>query len=286
VRKLAHIVNPVAVGPGSDLYEAQPIVFEAMERARQFAAGDVAVDFFTAQYPEDRGVAPPVFVPTRDLSRSVADVARFRVERKLPILADILERLYEASDAEYLVYTNVDVILMPSFYSTVNRLIDTGHDGFVINRRSLPAVYHTVSDLPGIYADLGEIHLGWDTFVFSRSLFPSFDLGTACLGAPRIGMVLLSNIARHAREFREFKHLHLTAHIGDSMTWFTPEQEDYRAHNTRQLAGVLDKLLDPQAAGGSMDALVELLTEIHTYRHDNTKDIFDSLSRPFGEPRA
>ena len=33
----------------------------------------------------------------------------FQKEIKLPLIHDILERLYNASDADYLIYTNVDI---------------------------------------------------------------------------------------------------------------------------------------------------------------------------------
>ena len=45
------------------------------------------------------------------------------MRRKLPLLADIIERLYENSDAEWLIYTNVDIAVQPHFYESVASII-------------------------------------------------------------------------------------------------------------------------------------------------------------------
>ncbi len=65
------------------------------------------------------------------------DCGRFAVPRKLPLIKDILGRLYDASDAEYFIYTNVNIGLMPNFYVAVNAIIESGYDAFVINRRTI-----------------------------------------------------------------------------------------------------------------------------------------------------
>ena len=37
MRKIAHIINPVVVSKSSDLYKAQPITFETMKLAKNYA---------------------------------------------------------------------------------------------------------------------------------------------------------------------------------------------------------------------------------------------------------
>jgi hypothetical protein len=59
MRTFAHIINPVIVEPTSDLYVAQPVTFETMRIARDFATGQVAVKLLTTQYPEDHANARP-----------------------------------------------------------------------------------------------------------------------------------------------------------------------------------------------------------------------------------
>lgn len=241
MRKIAHIINPVIVEKSSDLYVAQPITFETMKIARKNAAGQVAVDLFTAQYPEDRPLVPDGFQATADLERSVLDLGRFQKKRKLPLLADILDRLYEASDAEYFIFTNVDIGVLPHFYITINALIDANLDAFVINRRTISAEYRRLAEIPLMYAEVGHKHEGHDCFVFRREVYPKYHLGAVCIGIPLVGRVLLWNLIGHAKKFKEFKKMHLTFHLGpgNDNVWQGQEWSDYRAHNIREAEKVI-----------------------------------------------
>jgi hypothetical protein len=154
MRTFAHIVNPVVVQPTSDLFLAQPITFETMRVARDFARPRVAVQLLTTQYPEDRSLVPADFTMTPDLERSVLDCASFGRQRKLPLIGDIVSRMYEAApDAEYLVYTNNDIALMPHFYATVDALIDSGYDALVINRVVVTDDYRRLDEIPLMYVE-------------------------------------------------------------------------------------------------------------------------------------
>ena len=242
MRKIAHIVNPVLVDNSSDLFVAQPITFETMRSACTFTAGQVEVELYTAQYPEDHPVVPAGFGRTPDLEESVLDYGRFQKHRKLPLLRDILDRLYQASEAEYLVYTNVDISLQPHFYLALSQFIEAGYDAFVINRRTISDQFTTITQIPLMYAQVGESHRGWDCFIFRRDTYPRYRLGTVCLGAPRVGLALLANLLAHAEHFAEFKDLHLTFHLGNERGWRGRARGDYASHNTRQLLQVLAAL--------------------------------------------
>jgi hypothetical protein len=244
MRKLAHIVNPVVVGPSSDLFLAQPITFETMKAARQSAASEVEVELLSAQYPEDRAIVPDGFRPAPDLERSVQDVGRFQLKRKLPLLKDILDRLALATDAEYFVYSNVDIALMPYFYSAVSSLIDEGFDALVINRRTISARYTGPAQIPLMYAQLGRKHEGHDCFVFRREVYPRYELAQVCIGIPWVGRVLLWNLASYARKFQELTDEHLTFHVGsgNEKTLLEPEYADYRAYNRAEAAKAMAAL--------------------------------------------
>lgn len=245
-RSFAHIINPVAAGPASDLNIAQPITFESMRVARDVAGATCPetcdVQLFTTQYPEDHRVLPPGFQVTPDLDRSILDLGQFKVPRKLPIMGDIIQRLHAASAAEYFIYTNVDIALMPNFYTAVAAIIDSGIDACVINRRTIPARYRRVDELPLMYAEAGAPHPGYDCFVFRRDIVPRFDMGTVCIGAPRVGVVFAANLICYARQFREFSAVHLTFHLGDDGPWQDPRLQDYTDHNTVQRANVFQRL--------------------------------------------
>jgi hypothetical protein len=242
MRKIAHIINPVVVDQASDLYVAQPITFETMKTAKKFAEGQVEAELFTAQFPEDRVLVPGGFQLTPDLERSVIDFGSFQKRRKLPLLADILDRLYAAADAEYLVYTNVDIALQPHFYVAVNALIERGYDAFVINRRTIAAVYSSPAEIPLMYAEAGEKHPGFDCFVFKREVYPRYELGKICLGVQWIDNVLIMNLVCHARNFSVFRKLHLTFHLGDSQNWLKEKYADYYAYNQAEAAKVVAAL--------------------------------------------
>ncbi len=239
---IAHIVHPVVVAPSSDLVVAQPITFETMHVAGQFARGTADVRLYAVQYADEQRLPLPAsFARTPDLRRCVADIAPFRKRRKLALIRDILEALYAATDAEYLVYTNVDIALQPHFYSTVARLIAHGHDALVINRRTIPAHWRELADLPLMWAEPGEPHPGWDCFVFRRDLYPRFDLGHACIGTDWIGRMMITNMAALARQFAVFGDLHATFHVGDDRAWRSDEFSDYAEHNRSQCQAVLER---------------------------------------------
>jgi len=244
MRKIAHIINPVIVGPSSDLFVAQPVTFETMKVAREFARGQVEVVFFSAQYPEDRALVPEGFQLTPDLERSVLDLGSFQKRRKYPLLADILDRLYAATDAEYLIFTNVDIAVMPHFYATVNAFIAAGHDAFAINRRTIAAGYHGPAEIPVMYAEAGKKHEGHDCFVFRRDAYPQYRLGAVCTGIPWVGRTLLWNLMCYARNFYVFTKTHLTFHIGpgNKHTWGDDGFSDYRAHNMSEAQKVMAAL--------------------------------------------
>lgn len=241
-RALAHIINPVAVGPESDLYIAQPVTFASMHIARNFSPSLYDLELFSAQYAEDRTMIPAHIRPTPDLDHSVLDHGTFSRPRKLPLIRDILDRLADATDAEYLVYTNVDIALMPNFYATVCKFIDQGLDAFVINRRTISKQYRSVSELPLMYAEIGTPHLGFDCFVFKRRHYGNYDLGKTCVGAGGIGMMLAANLICFSERFREFGNSHLTFHIGNDENWRDPALSDYSAFNLQQVRGVFQRL--------------------------------------------
>lgn len=211
---LAHIINPFEAEPSSDLFTAQPITFQSMINAKEQAKDVVQVELLAAQFAGDRHVVPVDFRATADLQRSVTDLAHFEKKVRLPLIHDILQRAYDESKAEYLIYTNVDIGLYPDFYKKVNEFIKAGHDAFIINRRRLPASFTKVSDLNAIYRQTGKAHPGFDCFVFHRCLFPYLKLDGICIGVPFIEIAFSQNLFALAQNFKLFDSEVLTFHIG------------------------------------------------------------------------
>ena len=173
---IAHIINPVNVPESSDLFVAQPITFESMRRAADFAKGEIEVSLYAVCYEEDAEIVPAYFKTLPNLERSVLDIASFSRSRKLPLIADILERA-KSIHADYLVYTNVDIALMPHFYSAVADYINRGFDAIAINRKTISTDYSSVNELPQMYAQKGSKHEGIDTFVFKKEWLQDFYWG-------------------------------------------------------------------------------------------------------------
>ncbi len=204
-----------------------------MLHAKEEAKELVEVELWTAQYPEDKEMVVDGFRSTRDLDRSVLDFGTFEKQLKLPLIDDIVRRLFEESDAEYLIYTNVDIGVYLDFYSEVNRFINEGLDAFIINRRRLEAHFTKVEQLEEIYQEKGKKHPGFDCFVFHRDLFLDFELKKICIGVPFIGITFAQNIFALAKNYRLFEDEILTFHIG--MEIFRGRAaRDYFKYNQKQ----------------------------------------------------
>lgn len=227
--RIAHIINPVKVTSSSELYTAQPITFESIKVAKQFASGKVDIELFAIGYSEDEEIIPDYFHLLPPLSRSVLDFGNFAQKRKYPIFNDVLQALYQTSNAEYLIYTNMDISLMPQFYVVVAKLIEAGSDAILINRRGIASSYKNVSDLPLMYSEFGKPHPGFDCFVFRRDILPKIILENVCLGVSFSEVALVHNLIAFAQNLKLVDDLHLTFHIGSEV--MPPLNKEFYNHN-------------------------------------------------------
>ncbi|MBU2213501.1 hypothetical protein KKC44_02900 [Patescibacteria group bacterium] len=237
--RIAHIVNVTNPPPESDLVAAQPVTIASMRAARTFAQGKVDVEFYSVHSHTEKVDMPDGFLPLRPLERDINDIGSFRAKRPLPLLRDILDRLYEESDADYFVYTNVDIALMPHFYTTINYHINKGYDALVINRRNIPTEPNLSTDLPIMYTSLGTTHPGYDCFVFRRNLYPHFVLGDVCLGIGHVDLPLICSMIAACKSFLLLKQEHLTFHLGVPRIWKWRIFRDYSTHNDREASRAL-----------------------------------------------
>lgn len=212
--QISHIINPFIAPESSDLYTAQPITFESMRRAKNKAQDIADIRLFSAQYEEDISIVPEDFIPTPHLTKSVLDNGTFSRPIKLPFIGAILDRLYDASDADYFIYTNVDIVLHSDFYIEVAQHINDGYDAFIINRRRISDEYTRIDQLDVLQLEKGKKHPGFDCFVFARHLYPKFNLAEICIGVPFIGITLAQNLFCFAKNFRLFEEEFITFHIG------------------------------------------------------------------------
>jgi len=241
--RIAHVVNPVDAKPPSDLVTAQPFCYKSMTDARRLAKKIVEVDLCAVYYPEDECMVPDGFRKLRPLGNSIGNMRNFTVKRKLPLFRDILDRVYHESDADYIIQTNCDIILMPHFYQFVVRLIEKGSESIIINKRCVPAIYRDVKDLPEVLSEIGTPHNGYDCFIYPRDKYKHFVIGDICMGTPWSETTLAVSMAAYCN-LTVLRNAIVTKHIGDSRTWLAANLTDYRLHNAEQFAKVVFKIAE------------------------------------------
>lgn len=272
---ITHIVNPVKIGPVSDLHKAQPITFETMRLAKDVAKEIVNVNLITTQYPEDRSIIPSYFTVTEDLIRSVLDVGTFKKQRKLPLIKDILDAaVAHDKTADYIIYTNVDISLLPHFYLFVNEKITEGHDAFIINRRTI-ASHHEIHNLGAAFSDIGIEHVGYDCFVLKKELVSKLQLGTVSIGANWIGRTMYGNMVALSTKMKVFKHEHVTFHIGEDGAWLVNDFSEFDIHNKKELYTIYDALHKHTTTVSKIEILEELKEFMDRYEIQHTKKVIE-----------
>jgi len=228
MHSISHIINLFQPAETSDLKLAQEVTIASMIRAKNDCKNSSKIQLLSAQTEEDRKIVPPEFIVTKSLTRDVSNLATLDGEMRLPILKDILDRAYNESEAEYLIFSNVDIGVQPHFYDAVNWLIEQGHDAFMINRRRIPEKFNSVDQLDEMLAEKGKKHPGFDCFVFKRELYPKFSLAEVCIGVPFIEITLSQNLFCFAEKPMVFADEHLTFHIGMEIFKGRAPKEYYR----------------------------------------------------------
>jgi len=229
----AHIINLFEADPSSDLKLAQEVTVTSMLRAKNAAVNSESIELLSAQSPEYVRVIPAGFRATNNLTRDVSQIDRFKNPLALPILKDLLDRLYDESTADYLIFSNVDIAVQPHFYNQIRSFINDGHDAFIINRRRITDKFSSVDQLDEMLVETGKKHPGFDCFVFHRDLYPKFSLAEVCTGVPFIGITLAQNLFCFAENPKVFTDEHITFHLG--MELFKKRApKEYFNYNRRQ----------------------------------------------------
>ena len=230
--KIAHVINPFKCSPDnpSYLYYAQPITFESMNISKTTASQKgIDVSLYAINYPEDDSIIPPFFNKLPHLTTSTQtyfpDISD---NKKLPIIQEIFDTVYNNIDADYIIFTNADIGVQRNFYKAVYILIhSTSLMAFSIHRRdNIPKfVYNkrlTCKDLSYIYCQIGEVHRGSDCFVIKKKLFPYIKMGKMFIGYPPWGITLVNilhklvnnNNNNNKKYFRCLRQMYITFHLG------------------------------------------------------------------------
>jgi len=203
---------------------------------------DNSVELYAVKDRHETVNIPEEFTMTEDLQRCCYDVIDTLPKTKMfPLIADILERLYRASDAEYFIYTNVDIGLFPNFYDFVKEKINEGLDAFCINRRDMPKRVDgeiiNEKNYQKLFRLKGTGHPGKDCFVFKRSSLKVMDFKNVFIGAPPIGRVLMKQVKKTSINFHWFTEEFVTFHIGSDLVWNNPDNP-YWLQNINEGSGI------------------------------------------------
>ena len=248
IMKIAHIVNVTEIDDSkkaSYLHIAQPLTLKSMSIAKKTANGIVDIDLVAIKHKGENVNIPDEFKIAPDIEKYaweyIPALKNILPRKPLPRLVDIISGLYSVSDAEYLIYTNLDIGLFSNFYKEIKAIIDSGFDAFCINRIDLPKKHNgillDVNNMELIPKVPGHKHIGIDCFVFRRKIVPHLDLGNVYIGFPPVGMVLKTQIEKHSGNFEWFKDRVMTYHIGKDTPWKNTNAP-YFGENFKQAEGL------------------------------------------------
>jgi len=223
--------------------ETQAVTYAAMKRSREDLRSDCRqscseVEFLGAVFPSDEKYASNFFDRTAPLWRSAVDLHIFTQPRPVPLLFDILSAARN-SDADYVIFTNVDICPVPHFYRTVAAILATGYDALVINRRTLAGWPIDPGLLDFMAMDHGRPHEGYDCFVFKRKALDLFVTNEAVVGSGGVMQSLIYNLVATSQRLLILGDVHLTYHLGDDKVWTAPHLRDYIKHNWTEAISTL-----------------------------------------------
>lgn len=237
---ISHIINPVSSSENAELFQIQQITFASMLKAKKYSAGENEIELCVINRSGESDFVPDEFKVLSPLHRDIRDVVN--TKKTYPFLNDIILQHTQSTSADYVVYSNLDIAVMPFFYETVSAYINKGHDALVINRRRVHNRFSNEKNLNILFAEHGEVHTGYDCFVMKKPLINKFIFKDICLGVPAVGNDLFYNVFAFADNPVLLTDKHLTFHVGLELykNW---GDEITRNHNAREFQKLMSELL-------------------------------------------
>lgn len=251
-RRLVHIINPFAAPEGSEWQAIQQAALNSIARARATAAPGTRIDIVAVAFEGETIPTLPGTLEAPRLTRGAADIGTFGRPRPLPLLFDILAAgATHAAPSDHVVFTNMDINLVPHFYDTVGALLAAGADAMTINRWDIDKAYLDRAEAvwPLAAAEHAPVHhRGYDCFVYRADRFASFRRTDAVVGMGAVMRSLLYNMVAFSDAMLMLTNVSLTYHFGNDVAWRDATFDDYDAHNRVQaLAAVRALMADPGA---------------------------------------
>lgn len=232
--KIAHIINPFKCtkNNSSYIYYAQPITFQSMRNAQLEAHKvDIDIKLYAINYQEDDEIVPQYFIKLPHLKKSTkTEFPKISKNKKLPIIQEIFNSILKNSDADYIIFTNIDIGVQKNFYKKIYYKIKNGQKAFIINRRNnIPKFKNnhrlTKNNLNLIYKEKGKIHPGKDCFIINRNILKKIDMCLMFTGYPPWGNVLFETLIKLYKKTKIFKNKYWTFHIGDDKLRIAGKQD-------------------------------------------------------------
>lgn len=241
MKSFLHITNPYPSEKGSEADFIQQHTIASLSKAR-YNSKQLVVKQIHLCYPEEKILCAEDAKIQPLLSKSLADFCNSS-KKKLPLLSEILIKGCVNANEEYIIYTNMDIIISLDFYNVINKWIDENTDALIINRRRIAKkfLYTNTEEQYLLFSETGKTHPGFDCFVFKKSLLDQFILGNTCVGIPHAETCLAHNIFAFSKKCRLITDAHVTFHIGIELhkTWGTKKEIN---HNYNEFRTVLKKL--------------------------------------------
>lgn len=235
--KIAHIVNILEIQPkheSSYLHIAQPVTLKSMLDAKLKSKNPEDIDLIAVKHKDDNIECPKGFRMAPDLSRYCYDVfPELPKTRGLPLISDIFHALNQVSEADYYVYTNIDIGLFPDFYDFAIDTISKGINSFTINRLTMHKKINGIkldqNNYNLVFNQEGSNHPGLDCFIFPSTKIKSIKLGNVFIGTPPIGTVIMREMQRSIKSFKSLSsNVRKTFHLGNDVSWLDCECPFYR----------------------------------------------------------
>lgn len=233
--RIRHVVNTIGSSARPDLLVEQDRVLHSIRRAVATLPPEIEVEVVAVRFPDDP-LPHEWLVDGPPLERSVLDLGDFPGRGRLPLLVDLLRGFSSTvgSPWDLGLFTNIDIVLQPTFYEFVADLHRSGFDAFTVNRRTVEPP-HADASFAEMAAAISEAHPGHDCFVFTPQVLHSVDVDDVCVGVPGVGLALLLGLALGAERFRLVNDAHVTFHVGNDRPWMSPSFDRLTEHNRAAL---------------------------------------------------
>ncbi len=228
--KIIHLINPFASAANSENDITQKLTFASVEAAKAAFSRKGAVEVYFTKFENEQIDTPADFLSAPLLRQSVKDKPEFSTLKQLPFIAELFS-IFNTLEADYFIYTNIDIALKPEFYNFVFDEIKKGYDTLIINRRRIPYKPYTAADLPLLYKLKGKTHPGFDCFVFKSGMQKRFEMEDICVGIPFVEATVAHNLFCFANNPKLFPNEDVTFHLG--MEIFKPRDKQLYWHNRK-----------------------------------------------------